>query len=1107
MTTIDVSFPDGYDDGKLPDAASMRLHDLDGNPTTEPPAPPGTPAIPDIAEVQDAMRRKLDALDHKVGKNGETGTGSIEARVTVIESDTSTTVHQVNGQQGPNVSLGAADVGAALAAAPQAAVDTHVALPDPHTQYQKETEKDQPSGYASVDSGGKIPAALIPVVAISEVFAAANQSAMLALPAHTGDVAVRADAGISFILGGDGNPATLSNWIAMNAPGGVTSVQLGSGSPSLGAVVVPADGSAGTATLRTLGTAATQATAGNDARLSDARVPLSHAGSHGSGGSDPIVIDGSQISGAGTVADVLIAASIARDSEVTAAVLTETNRATAAEATKLAASDVSVTNARTPTAHHTSHDTGGSDPLAHVDASVIDTGVLGNSRVPTLDALRAPAADVSANTHKITNLVDPTGPQDAATRAYVLATRDALVNGAPGILDTLLEIDNQLASDESAASALATTVAGKQPVNTDLTTISGLVPTNNDLLQRKAGAWINRTPAQVKTDLAIATGDVSGLGTAATHPATDFDTAGAAASAQSASQPLAARLTALAGTTDTGSGAVVRATAPALSAPTGIVKGDVGLGNVDNVADVSKPVSTAQAASIATRAQALTRVTASPFTANHTLVAGELASFDTSSGALTATLPTAPTEPRAVCGVKCVAGPSAVTVACGGSDVINRTGGVTSTTITRGGSLFLQYDSTTSIWTIVANDLGARALVAARRTMSGANLTGLVSDRTVVGGTFAATITYTLPSLDQTVTSPVPDGWEIEIGDDTGSTSASVQLAVAPASGDTIVNGVVFGTVLIGSAYGIVRVKADVAARKWRWDGMVAANANPTVDTSDSVKAGFTTTGLDTQLDVSRLMAISVNGTPQTADFTVLPYTGYTVNTAGGAIAATLPSAPSLNATVLIRNYASSGAGSPVTLTRGGTDVFNVQASPTTFAIQPNTTALLLYRSGIWFPLIGWDTAALDARYPALTLTSLATNDLIQWNGSAWVNHTPAAVQATLAAPRIATFNQPGPSNTLTPNVDTTDLITVLAATAGFSVANPTGTPADGQRLVLRFKDNGTARAITWSGTQYRASSDDPFPTTTVLSKTLYLAFMYNAADTKWDLVGQRGNF
>lgn len=37
------------------------------------------------------------------------------------------------------------------------------------------------------------------------------------------------------------------------------------------------DGAAGTASMRTLGTAATQASAGNDSRLSDSRTPTAHA--------------------------------------------------------------------------------------------------------------------------------------------------------------------------------------------------------------------------------------------------------------------------------------------------------------------------------------------------------------------------------------------------------------------------------------------------------------------------------------------------------------------------------------------------------------------------------------------------------------------------------------------------------------------------------------------------------------------------------------------------------------------------------------------------------------------------------------------------------------
>jgi len=51
----------------------------------------------------------------------------------------------------------------------------------------------------------------------------------------------------------------------------------------------------------------------------------------------------------------------------------------------------------------------------------------------------------------------------------------------------------------------------------------------------------------------------------------------------------------------------------------------------------------------------------------------------------------------------------------------------------------------------------------------------------------------------------------------------------------------------------------------------------------------------------------------------------------------------------------------------------------------------------------------------------------------------------------------------------------------------------------IRIKDNGTARALTYNAV-FRAMGN-ALPTTTVLSKTLYMGFIYNATDTKWDLV------
>lgn len=79
------------------------------------------------------------------------------------------------------------------------------------------------------------------------------------------------------------------------------------------------------------------------------------------------------------------------------------------------------------------------------------------------------------------------------------------------------------------------------------------------------------------------------------------------------------------------------------------------------------------------------------------------------------------------------------------------------------------------------------------------------------------------------------------------------------------------------------------------------------------------------------------------------------------------------------------------------------------------------------------------------------------------------------------------------------DQVNITAQAAALNLANPTGTAQDGAGIVIRIKDNGTARAITY-GTQYRAFAAS-LPSTTIINKTLYLGMIYNAADTKWDVV------
>jgi hypothetical protein len=114
---------------------------------------------------------------------------------------------------------------------------------------------------------------------------------------------------------------------------------------------------------------------------------------------------------------------------------------------------------------------------------------------------------------------------------------------------------------------------------------------------------------------------------------------------------------------------------------------------------------------------------------------------------------------------------------------------------------------------------------------------------------------------------------------------------------------------------------------------------------------------------------------------------------------------------------------------------------------------------------------------------------------AAFVTLDAADATKLTIAPRV---NGTTSSATPTPNADTTDLYSLTAQAAAAAFANPTGTPANGQQLLIRIKDNGTARALTW-GTAYVEGSGS-LPATTVLSKILTLTFRYNTdnALNKW---------
>ena len=102
--------------------------------------------------------------------------------------------------------------------------------------------------------------------------------------------------------------------------------------------------------------------------------------------------------------------------------------------------------------------------------------------------------------------------------------------------------------------------------------------------------------------------------------------------------------------------------------------------------------------------------------------------------------------------------------------------------------------------------------------------------------------------------------------------------------------------------------------------------------------------------------------------------------------------------------------------------------------------------------------------------------------------------------PRVVAAS--GTSGNLTINGDTTDLYKAEGLTGAITFLQPSGTPVDGQKLMIRLEDDGTARGITWttSAGAFRAVGIT-LPTTTVLGKVTYVGCVYNSTDSFWDAV------
>ncbi len=185
----------------------------------------------------------------------------------------------------------------------------------------------------------------------------------------------------------------------------------------------------------------------------------------------------------------------------TAAALNVAASGNAASGEVVKGNDTRLSDSRTPTSH------------THAAADTI-SGLFNIARIPDLSSLYS----VLAHTHTFASLTS----KPTTLSGYGIVDAQSLDSDLTAIAAlTTTSFGRGLLTETDAASARGTLglVIGTnvQAYNADLAAIAGLTPTNDDILQRKAGAWTNRTVAQFKTDLGLATiatsGSASDLGT------------------------------------------------------------------------------------------------------------------------------------------------------------------------------------------------------------------------------------------------------------------------------------------------------------------------------------------------------------------------------------------------------------------------------------------------------------------------------------------------------------------------------------------------------------------------------------------------------------------
>jgi hypothetical protein len=206
----------------------------------------------------------------------------------------------------------------------------------------------------------------------------------------------------------------------------------------------------------------------------------------------------------------------------------------------------------------------------------------------------------------------------------------------------------------------------------------------------------------------------------------------------------------------------------------------------------------------------------------------------------------------------------------------------------------------------------------------------------------------------------------------------------------------------------------------------------------------------------------------------------------------------SLSGYITTQGAANLGTGaSAVTNLYGNTSIGNISVTAGSFVIGQTYTITSVGSTN--FTLVGASGNTVGVTFTATgvgsgtgTATTPTANLTVSGNAVITGSITPSGV----ITPRI----QSVASTSTAPNSNTADIYELaIGASTIASFPAPSGSPIDGQKLIIRIIPSGAVTITAWNAA-YRVIGTT-LPTSLTSAKTTYVGCIYNTASSTWDVI------